>query len=166
MAHKNIKCKLFSIGDFAKNLFRKPETPLPDNENVDLLVNKTISEIDNIIRDYVFGLTRAPALIEIYFVFVTQTLLIITHEKPLCERNDRTTEKYFSVTTTRNLTPTREKWEKYLEKLWLTLQTANFTICTPFGRLAHSYDLCTFITYTNLCEMEDHYPDMMMFSDF
>lgn len=160
MAHKK-----FSIRIFFKNPFRKPESsPPPDNENVDLLVNKTISEIDNIIRDYVFGLTRAPALIEIYFSIVPQTLLIITHEKTLCERKDRTTKKYFSVTTTRNLTLTCEKWEKYFEKLWLTLQTENFTICPPFGRFGLS-SLCTFITYTNLREMKEHYPNMMMFAD-
>lgn len=173
MAHKR-----FSIRNFFKNPFRKPETPLPDNENVDLLVDKAIREINNIIRNYAFGLVHTGTFVarylDIRIASDMKELLIanITFKKPFYEQDENgkftyppteNPQKNFVVTTTRDLTLTGEKREEYLKKLWLMLQVANFTVCDHFKQLKDSDFL---FTYTNLGEMEDHSPDMMMFSDF
>ena len=173
--------KKFSFTTFFKNLFSKKQTPklISEEENIDSQVAKALTEIDNIIRDYAFSLVYTGKLVarylDIRIASDMKNLLIAntSFEKPIFEQDEdgkftypptENPQKSFEIITTQKISGlSEEARQEYLQKLWLRLMHSSFTVCPPFRQMKDSDVLFTF---TNLGQMEDHHPDMMMFTDF
>lgn len=177
MLHQNSNDR-FSFGKFFKRLLGTKTQTYEVPENIDALVEKAYTEIDNIIRYHAFELVGSGQLVARYIdIRIADDMLEVaiantSFEKPIYVQDEsgkfsypptENPQKRFAITTTKNLVLCDEKRQEYLQKLWLKLQIADFTVCAPFRQMKDSNLLFSF---TDLGQMEDHHPDMMLFTDF
>lgn len=161
-----------------RNLFNSNSKSLQNKQNIDKLVEQACNEINNIIRHHAFELVYRGNLLGRYIdiriaddmreVAIANT----TFEKAIYIQGDdgkftypptENPQEKFKITTTHNLTLNEKEHEEYLKKLFVNLQIYRFTVCASFRQLKDSNVLFSF---ADLGQMEDHAPDMMMFTDF
>ena len=147
-------------------------------QDIDKLVDQACKEINNIIRHHAFNLVGIGNLRGIYIdIRIADDMCEVaiantTFEKAIYIQGDNGKFTYpptenpqekFRITTTQNLTLSEEERQEYLKKLFVKLQIYRFTVCASFRQMKDSNILFSF---ADLGQMEDHSPDMMMFTDF
>ena len=147
-------------------------------QDIDKLVDQACKEINNIIRYHAFNLVGIGNLrgryidIRIADDMCEVAIANTTFEKAIYIQGDdgkftypptENPQEKFRITTTQNLTLSEEERQEYLKKLFVKLQIYRFTVCASFRQMKDSNILFSF---ADLGQMEDHSPDMMMFTDF
>lgn len=153
------------------------KTPKKEAE-ITRLVYQACNEIDDIIRYHAFELvTRGDLLGRYIDIRIASDMLEIaianvTFEKPIYiqDENGKFTypptenpQKIFKIKTTQNLNLDGISRQNYLQKLATRLHTHHFTVCSSFRFMKDSNIL---FSYADLGKMEDHSPDMLLYTDF